>query len=66
MSILNEVGPNSLQLLMNKTPSTLSDEEILQIIEILRKERSNFKDIPEGGKKKVQASPEMTLDDLGL
>jgi hypothetical protein len=65
MSILNEVGPNSLQLLMNKTPSTLSDEEILQIIEILRKERSNFKLEPES-KKKIQASPEMTLDDLGL
>ena len=65
MSILNEVGPNSLQLLMNKIPSTLLDEEILQIIEILRKERSNFKLEPES-KKKIQASPEMTLDDLGL
>jgi len=63
--MITEIGPNSLSLLFNKSPSTSSDEEADKIVDVLRKQRVDFK-MEEKGSKKVAASPEMTLDDLGL
>jgi hypothetical protein len=66
MSALSEISPNSLSLLMNKSPLETSDEEVARICDILRNQRKSFILEEKSGKKKVAANPEMTLDDLGL
>jgi len=66
MSQLSEVQPNSLQLLMNKEPSTLTDAEVEQIVQILREQRKNFAEAVPKGVKKTSAAADLSLDDLGL
>jgi hypothetical protein len=66
MSALNEVDENSLVFLMNKLPSTYSDEEGGKIVDILQNQRLTMTEVKPSAGKKTAASPDLSLDDLGL
>lgn len=64
-SPIQQVSPTSLEALFNKNPLELTDQEIDQITAAERAARLNWK--PEEKKKsKVDASPNISLDELGL
>lgn len=73
-SPLTKVDPKSLQVLFNEDPEGLTEEECERICEALRADRARFNAEPQPRpkkvaaanlKKKVDANPTLSLDDLG-
>lgn len=74
VSPLSEADPRSLDQLLSAAPNTLSREEKLTIITVLREQRTKWKiedmaKVPRGKAAKapkIAASPDLSLDDLGI
>lgn len=73
-SPLAEANPRSLDQLLSAVPNTLSREEKLIIITVLREQRTKWKieDMAKVPRRKtakapkIAANPDMSLDDLGI
>jgi hypothetical protein len=64
-SPIQQVSPTSLEAIFNKNPLELTDAEIDIIVEAERKARLSWK--PEEKKRsKVDAAPDLKLEDIGL
>lgn len=68
-SPLEEASPDSLQELFSRDPLQLTDPDVEKIVQILRDRRAlwNVEETrTQSGKKKVEAQPGLSLEDLGL